>query len=876
MPWAMATSNVAAPPAESFSTPRRPGDACWGRGAVPIDAANQQGAMSTPQLRQARNTSQPWREANSSVFNTPQGNSDASVTDVVVSPLAPILSAETEETSATASATPSRRRNRRRSERSERLRQVAAVLRPQLRFDPLPDNSAAPFCIKRYNADIHLWVDGEEEAKRFAESARSFRPLPSQLTAPQPFAAAPAALERSECHWIDTQTALEELCAHVQSSRITEIAVSVESHSYRSFQGFICLLQISLRDGVGYIIDALELHNAMYLLQPLFANPGLVKVVFNAEQLVPWLQRDFGIFVVNLWDIGVAALALNQPQRPTLSSLLTQYYSIPAEKRLPQQDKADWRMRPVPYDMVWHARENVHYLLDLADRFSSLLFQQGRAALLGKVINQCRELSLQRYQKEKFDLQSAVDHFLSRHKPNFGPTQLAVLRSLLVWRDQTARAEDESAAYVVPSQMLLNTCRMQPATEQELFRCFSPIPSLVKRDASMLVNRIQAAVQSIRTTPVTPQHAANVPMSPSLSLAVAASAASPVPCDGYGSSPVGHCADNLTAPQSPVLSTEQLYQLAGWVETPSTENSVPAVIPPPASTTPTCAGKQNSDSAPPPPLPHASHAGTAHIRPNFFTKSPSPEGPSTLRLLRLSAGGSPAPASPSPSSEHPHSPMPDIPRSLNEIYSLSQQKKRAKDKKKLKEDSIADPSSVFFSNSSGEEEDNPDPGEKAKGAQDTRQLDMVDFMVRIGWVREGEIPDPAPPPPPPPQPQSQSQPQPSAQPRPRPKRTGAQQHQAQPQSQNPPAQQPPFSQPQSNAHQQGGGSRNSRARQAARQQNRNTQMQYGEPSSFGTNTNRWAGNGQQAHPQPHQQGHRQHVYPQPFYYPPHSHGMSMT
>lgn len=67
-----------------------------------------------------------------------------------------------------------------------------------------------------------------------------------------------------------------------------------QHHSYRSFLGLTCLMQISTRTE-DFIIDALELRSEMYILNESLTNPAIVKV----SQPCPtraWecrLQEDF-------------------------------------------------------------------------------------------------------------------------------------------------------------------------------------------------------------------------------------------------------------------------------------------------------------------------------------------------------------------------------------------------------------------------------------------------------------------------------------------------------------------------------------------------------------------------------------------------------
>lgn len=55
-----------------------------------------------------------------------------------------------------------------------------------------------------------------------------------------------------------------------------------QHHSYRSFLGLTCLMQISTRDQ-DYIIDTLELRSELYLLNEVFTDPAIVKVTHPGD-----------------------------------------------------------------------------------------------------------------------------------------------------------------------------------------------------------------------------------------------------------------------------------------------------------------------------------------------------------------------------------------------------------------------------------------------------------------------------------------------------------------------------------------------------------------------------------------------------------------
>lgn len=56
-----------------------------------------------------------------------------------------------------------------------------------------------------------------------------------------------------------------------------EIAVDLEHHRHRSFNGFVCLMQISTRCD-DFVVDTLTLREELEELNEIFTNPDALKV----------------------------------------------------------------------------------------------------------------------------------------------------------------------------------------------------------------------------------------------------------------------------------------------------------------------------------------------------------------------------------------------------------------------------------------------------------------------------------------------------------------------------------------------------------------------------------------------------------------------
>jgi exosome complex exonuclease RRP6 len=75
-----------------------------------------------------------------------------------------------------------------------------------------------------------------------------------------------------------------------------ELAVDLEHHDYRSYTGFLCLMQISTRDE-DWIVDLLALREGLGKLNEVLTNPAVVKaridplsvqIVLTPFPGIPW------------------------------------------------------------------------------------------------------------------------------------------------------------------------------------------------------------------------------------------------------------------------------------------------------------------------------------------------------------------------------------------------------------------------------------------------------------------------------------------------------------------------------------------------------------------------------------------------------------
>lgn len=160
--------------------------------------------------------------------------------------------------------------------------------------------------------------------------------------------------------WVNTLAALREVVVKLASAKA--VAVDVEHNHTRSYLGLICLVQLS--DGASdWLIDAIAMHDYMHMLAPIFCDEQILKVMHGAESDVLWLQRDFHIYCVNVFDTARASQGVTGGDAQSLATLLCDLCGVHSDK---SWQLYDWRIRPLPEPALDYAMTDVHYLLHIA------------------------------------------------------------------------------------------------------------------------------------------------------------------------------------------------------------------------------------------------------------------------------------------------------------------------------------------------------------------------------------------------------------------------------------------------------------------------------------------------------------------------------
>ncbi|KAM5445947.1 exosome nuclease subunit [Microsporum audouinii] len=307
-------------------------------------------------------------------------------------------------------------------------------------------------------------------------------------------------VENTKATFVETMEDVHAMLAELKKAK--EIAVDLEHHDAHVYHGLVCLMQISTREK-DWIVDTLKpWRDQLQVLNEVFADPSIVKVLHGSSMDVIWLQRDLGLYLVGLFDTFHAASMLQLPKK-SLKFLLQQYVGFDADK---QYQTADWRIRPLLPGMLDYARSDTHFLLYIFDRLRNELIEASGRDAIEYVLERSKECALQRYERPTYDSlrgrgNGGWHDMLSNSPVLLTREQFAVFRALHEWRDKTARTDDESTQTVLSKRSLFRIAQEMPVDKFAVLQLASPVSASLRSRTEEVAALIAKAKKNSSTGP---------------------------------------------------------------------------------------------------------------------------------------------------------------------------------------------------------------------------------------------------------------------------------------------------------------------------------------------------------------------------------------
>jgi len=259
----------------------------------------------------------------------------------------------------------------------------------------------------------------------------------------------------SPVHRVDDATTLRDAIARWTSAGV--IGVDTEANSFFAYHERMCLLQVTA-EGEDWIVDPIALGEDLKLINPLLADPEVVKIFHAAEFDLMILRKDLGVEVRGLFDTQVA-MTLLRHDKTGLAALIQSYYGIELSKK---EQRSNWGQRPLTQEQISYARIDTHFLVDLHDRLVKELAEADMtAAAYGEFVRQEREILIpgppdpERFRKIK-------------GARGLDPEAMARLKAVFDWREALAAKKDVPLFRVLGNQPLVDMAVRPPSDRKQL------------------------------------------------------------------------------------------------------------------------------------------------------------------------------------------------------------------------------------------------------------------------------------------------------------------------------------------------------------------------------------------------------------------------
>ena len=275
-------------------------------------------------------------------------------------------------------------------------------------------------------------------------------------------------------------TTADELESFLTDARKADsVALDMEFERERTFWPILQLVQAATRDRA-VLIDPLEIKD-LGPLWDLIADPAVL-ILFHAgrQDLEIFWRESGGRIPRNLFDTQIAAAMLGMGEQIGYGDLVRRTLNVHLKKG---ERTTNWGRRPLTPAQMEYALDDVLYLHGASDDLIRKLDERGRRDWLQEEMTFYSERGT--WERSPDELWSRI----SRHRSLSGKN-LAVLRELAVWREETASRRDIPRNRVIADDVMIDLAQRAPDRVEDLGALRRLHPREIERSGEMLIAAI--------------------------------------------------------------------------------------------------------------------------------------------------------------------------------------------------------------------------------------------------------------------------------------------------------------------------------------------------------------------------------------------------
>lgn len=254
---------------------------------------------------------------------------------------------------------------------------------------------------------------------------------------------------------IHQQQDLLKAVQNIQQHQI--IAVDTEFYWRNTYYPELCLIQIALSETEVILIDTLNPEMDLTVLNPIFANPSIEKIMHASDNDIKVLRHALGADFKSVFDTQIASALLGYNHQTSLQKLLAEFEIAEIEK---EETLSDWRERPLSNEQIIYAENDVIYLYHLRQKLHQALTENEKLEIFHEEM--CYRVG------DAFFTDKQAAHLKFKSLKYLKPHAQVHLKALALWRETLAQERNRSVRHIIDDKALIEIAKLNPNTLEQL------------------------------------------------------------------------------------------------------------------------------------------------------------------------------------------------------------------------------------------------------------------------------------------------------------------------------------------------------------------------------------------------------------------------
>ncbi|WP_337880859.1 ribonuclease D [Rheinheimera sp.] len=282
---------------------------------------------------------------------------------------------------------------------------------------------------------------------------------------------------------ISSQTELDDFCA--QASKAACLALDTEFIRQSTLYPKLGLIQLFDGHRLALVDPLADLDWSS--LRTLLVNPAVVKVIHSCTEDLEALATKNLIRIEPLFDTQLAAELVGWGSSLGYAKLV---HKVTGKELDKSESRTDWLARPLSPLQLRYAAHDVEYLLPVYQQLLTELQQKNQLDLL---LAEGRHLIERRH----VSWPDAFKHLEVKNSFLLNPRELAVLRELVVWRQQYAEQKDMALGLIFKDFHLLDIAKRRPGSIESMLN----IPEIPQREVRRHGKTVLMLIEKAKALP---------------------------------------------------------------------------------------------------------------------------------------------------------------------------------------------------------------------------------------------------------------------------------------------------------------------------------------------------------------------------------------